>query len=78
MIDLISRAVLGTKYQHRRDDLLAEGWTILFEHTDRFGVFTKLRHRNGSIIIITCDYGTGELTQKKNGKIVHSETMCKP
>lgn len=76
MIDLISRAVLGTKYQHRRDDLLAEGWTILFEHTDHFGVFTKLRHRNGSIIIITCDYGTGELKQKTNGELVHSEKMC--
>ena len=78
MIDLISRAVLGTKYQHRRDDLLAEGWTILFEHTDQFGVFTKLRHRNGSIIIITCDYGTGELKQKTNGELVHSEKVCEP
>ena len=77
MIDLISRAVLGTKYQRRRDDLLAEGWTILFEHTDQFGVFTKMRHRNGSIIIIKCDYGTGELTQKKNGKLVHTEEVCK-
>ena len=76
MIDLISRAVLGTKYQRRRDDLLDEGWTILFEHTDQFGVFTKLRHRNGSIIIITCDYGTGELKQKTNGELVHSEKMC--
>lgn len=78
MIDLISRAVLGTKYQHRRDDLLAEGWTMLFEHTDQFGVFTKLRHRNGSIIIITCDYGTGELKQKTNGELVHSEKVHKP
>ena len=78
MIDLISRAVLGTKYQHRRDDLLNDGWNILFEHTDKFGVFTKMRHRNGSIIIITCDYGTGELKQKTDGREVHSEKVCEP
>lgn len=78
MIDLISRAILGTKYQHRRDDLLAEGWQILFEHTDNFGVFAKLRHHNGSIIVITCDYGTGELKQKTNGEVVHSETLRQP
>ena len=78
MIDLISRAVLGTKYQHRRDDLLADGWHILFEHTDKFGVFAKLRHRNGSIIIITCDYGTGELKQKTDGREVHTEKVCEP
>lgn len=78
MIDLISRAVLGTKYQHRRDDLLADGWNILFEHTDQFGVFTKMRHRNGSIIIITCDYGTGELKQKTDGREVHKEKVCEP
>lgn len=78
MIDLISRAVLGTKYQHRRDDLLADGWNILFEHTDQFGVFTKMRHRNGSSIIITCDYGTGELKQKTDGREVHTEKVCEP
>lgn len=78
MIDLISRAVLGTKYQHRRDDLLADGWNILFEHTDQFGVFTKMRHRNGSIIIITCDYETGELKQKTDGREVHTEKVCEP
>ena len=78
MIDLISRAVLGTKYQHRRDDLLAEGWTILFEHTDQFGVFTKMRHRNGHFVIITCDYEKRTITQKTNGKVVHSEKVCKP
>lgn len=78
MIDFISRAVLGTKYQQRRDDLLADGWHILFEHTDKFGVFAKLRHQNGSIIIITCDYGTGELRQKTNGEVVHTEKVCEP
>lgn len=78
MTDLITRAVIGTKYQHRRDDLLSEGYMIMFEHTDNFGVFAKLRHRNGNIVIITCDYDKRTITQKTNGKVVHSETMCQP
>lgn len=78
MTDLITRAVIGTKYQQRRNDLLSEGYTIMFEHTDFVGVFSKLRHRNGNIVIITCDYERRTITQKTNGKIVHSETMCEP
>lgn len=78
MTDLITRAIIGTKYQHRRDDLLSEGYTMIFEHTDFVGVFSKLRHRNGNIVVITCDYERRTITQKTNGKIVHSETMCQP
>lgn len=78
MTDLITRAVIGTKYQQRRDDLLSEGYTMIFEHTDFVGVFSKLRHSNGNIIIITCDYERRTITQKTNGKIVHTETMCEP
>lgn len=76
MTDLITRAEIGTKYQQRRDDLLSEGYNILFEHTDFVGVFTKLRHRNGNIVVITCDYERRTITQKTNGKVVHSETLC--
>lgn len=78
MTNLITRAVIGTKYQQRRDDLLSEGYTMLFEHTDFVGVFSKLRHRNGNIVIITCDYERRTITQKTNGKIVHTEEVCKP
>lgn len=77
MTDLITRAVIGTKYQQRRDDLLSEGYTIMFEHTDFVGVFSKLRHRNGNIVIIMCDYERRTITQKTNGKIVHTEEVCK-
>lgn len=76
MIDLITRAIVGTKFQQRRNDLLEDGWSVLFEHTDQFGVFTKLRHRNGSIIVLTCDYGRQEITQKTNGREVHREKVC--
>lgn len=76
MTDLITRAVIGTKYQQRRDDLLSEGYAIMFEHTDFVGVFTKLRHRNGNIVIITCDYDKRTITQKTNGKVVHTEKVC--
>lgn len=76
MTDLITRAIVGTKFQQRRDDLLEDGWSIMFEHADQFGVFTKMRHRNGSIIVLTCDYGRREITQKTNGKEVHREEVC--
>ena len=75
MTDLITRAEIGTKYQQRRDDLLSEGYNVLFEHTDFVGVFTKLRHRNGNIVIITCDYEQRTITQKTNGRVVHTETL---
>ena len=78
MTDLITRAEIGTKYQQRRDDLISEGYNVLFEHTDFVGVFTKLRHRNGNIVIITCDYERRTITQKTNGKVVHTETLCQP
>lgn len=77
MTDLITRAEIGTKYQRRRDDLIAEGYNVLFEHTDFVGVFAKLRHRNGNIVIITCDYEQRTITQKTNGKVVHTEKVCK-
>ena len=76
MTDLITRALIGTKYQQRRDDLISEGYNILFEHTDFVGVFTKMRHRNGNIVIITCDYDKRTITQKTNGRIVHTEKVC--
>ena len=78
MTDLITRAAIGTKYQQRREGLISEGYNILFEHTDFVGVFTKMRHRNGNIVIITCDYERRTITQKTNGKVVHSETLCQP
>lgn len=78
MTDLVTRAILGTKFQQRRNDLLEDGYRVLFEHIDDFGVFTKLRHRNGTIIVITCDYGEKTIRQKTNGQIVHTETLCEP
>lgn len=78
MTDLITRAEIGSKYQHRRDDLIAEGYSVMFEHTDFVGVFAKLRHKNGNIVIITCDYDKRTITQKTNGKVVHSEKVCEP
>lgn len=72
----MTRAIVGTRFQQRRNDLLEDGWSIMFEHTDQFGVFTKLRHRNGSIIILTCDYEKREIIQKTNGREVHREEVC--
>ena len=78
MKDLITRAEIGTRYLQRRNDLMSEGYSILFEHTDQFGVFTKMRHRNGHFVIITCDYERRTITQKTNGKVVHTEKVCEP
>lgn len=78
MTDLLTRAIVGAQFEHRRNDLLAEGWGIMFERYDQYGGFCKLRHRNGKIITLSCDYGTGKLTQKTNGKVTHMQEMCKP
>lgn len=78
MTDLITRAVIGNKFAQRRADLLADGYNVMFERFDDVGAFSKLRHRNGTIIILTCDYGTGTIRQKTNGKEVHSEKVCQP
>jgi len=76
MTDLLTRAIVGTKFQTRRNDLLLDGYTIMFERIDNLGAFTKLRHRNGSIIILTCDYESREIRQKTDGKLVHREKVC--
>lgn len=78
MTDLFTRALVSTKFLSRRIELFNDGYNLLFEHTDEFGMFSKLKHHNGNIIILTCDYGTGTITQKTNGKVVHTETMCQP
>ena len=77
MTDLISRAIIGSKFSHRREDLLDDGYAIMFERYDEIGAFCKLRHRNGTIIVLTCDYGTGTIRQKTNVKEVHTEKVCK-
>lgn len=76
MTDLFTRALVGTKYQSRRNDLLSDGYRILFEHTDEIGVFCKLRHRNGTIITLKCDYGERSIIQQTNGKTTHFEKVC--
>lgn len=78
MVDIITRAIIGSKFAQRRADLLADGYMIMFERFDKLGAFCKLRHRNGSIIILSCDYGAGDITQKTNGKVVHSEKVHQP
>lgn len=77
MTDLLTRAFVGSQFECRRNDLLAEGWSIMFERFDKYGAFCKLRHRNGSFITLSCDYGTGRITQKTDGKVTHVQTMCK-
>lgn len=78
MTDLLTRAFVGSQFECRRNDLLAEGWSIMFERFDKYGAFCKLRHRNGSFITLSCDYGKRIITQKTNGKVTHVQTMCKP
>ena len=77
MTDLLTRAFVGAQFECRRNDLLAEGWSIMFERYDQIGGFCKLRHRNGKIITLSCDYGTGTITQKTNGKVTHLQTVRK-
>lgn len=78
MVDIMTRAIIGSKFAQRRADLLADGYMIMFERFDKLGAFAKLRHRNGTIIILSCDYGTGAITQKTNGKVVHTEKVYQP
>ena len=76
MIDLMTRALVGSRFENRRGDLLAEGYQIMFERFDDYGAFSKLRHRNGNIVTISCDYGKRTIIQKTNGREVHAETLC--
>lgn len=78
MTDLLTRALVGTRFEYRLKDLLSEGYNLMFDRYDEFGAFAKLRHRNGNIIILTCDYGTRTIKQKSNGEEVHTEKVCQP
>lgn len=78
MTDLITRALVGARFECRLKDLLAEGYSLVFDRYDEFGAFAKLRHRNGNIITLSCDYGERTIRQKTNGQEVHSEKVCQP
>lgn len=76
MIDIITKAKVAQSFSNRRDSLLLEGWRIVFERSDKFGAFCKMSHRNGSVIILTCDYENRQVRQKTDGVVAHSETVC--
>ena len=77
MIRFSDVLVLAT-VEHRRQSLLEDGFHVLFEHKDAVGYYCKLRHRNGTIVSLNATLSNGTIEQKTNGKIVHTEKVCKP
>lgn len=63
-------------FQERRQTLMSDGYNILFEKFDNEGLFAKLRHRNGSIIVLKLSYYDRRLNQTTDGKLVHTEKVC--
>ena len=64
--------------ENRRQSLLEDGYKVLFEHQDDLGYFVKMRHRNGTIVSLMASTKDGTIKQTTNGKVTHSEKMCKP
>lgn len=64
--------------EYRRQSLIEDGYKVLFEHQDDIGYFVKMRHRNGTIVSLMANTKDGTIRQTTNGKVTHSEKMCKP
>lgn len=64
--------------ENRRQSLIQDGYNVMFEHKDNVGYFCKLRHLNGSIVSLTATFADGTIRQTTNGKVTHSEKVCKP
>lgn len=64
--------------ENRRQSLLEDGYKVLFEHQDNLGYFVKMRHRNGTIVSLMASTKDGTIKQTTNGKVTHSEKVCKP
>lgn len=63
--------------EHRRQSLLEDGYKVLFEHQDDLGYFVKMRHRNGTIVSLQASTKDGTIRQTTNGKVTHTEKVCK-
>lgn len=63
--------------ENRRQSLLEDGYKVLFEHHDYIGYFVKMRHRNGTVVSLTADVKDGTIRQTTNGRVTHTEKVCK-
>lgn len=63
-------------FQERRQSLMSDGYALMFERGDKEGLFAKLRHRNGSFIVLKLSYYDRILNQTTDGKLVHTEKVC--
>lgn len=72
-----SDMVVLSAVENRRQSLIEDGYNVLFEHHDDYGYFVKMRHRNGTIVSLNATLKDGTIRQTTNGKLTHSETMCK-
>ena len=64
--------------EYRRQSLIEDGYKVLFEHQDDIGYFVKMRHHNGTIVSLMAYIKDGTIKQTTNGKVTHTEKVCKP
>lgn len=73
-----SDMVVLSAVENRRQSLIEDGYNVLFEHHDNYGYYVKLRHRNGTIVSLNATLNDGTIRQTTNGKVTHTEKVCKP
>lgn len=73
---MIKHKLIGlSALQVRVGDLKSNGFNVVSEHYDYKFAYVKLIHKNGNRISVKVDYDSGILSQLRNGKQVHSETL---
>ena len=76
MIRFSDVLVLAT-VEHRRQSLWKMVFTCFFEHKGPHELLLQIGYRNGTIVSLNATLSNGTIEQKTNGKVVHTEKVCK-
>ena len=71
--DRWSRLMVALNERHH--SLITDGYYDIYTFTTRGLHYVKMRHVNGGIISLCADYSDYSLTQRTQGKPVHTEII---
>ena len=75
MMDISRYSRLMVAFNERHHSLLYDGYDDIYESFTHVLYYVKMRHFNGGIISLCADFYDYTLTQRTNGKIVHTEVI---
>lgn len=62
----------------RLQGLKQDGYEVIIDYKDNSLFFSKLRHQNGTVIVLKADIKSGRISQLTNGTKVYDCKVCEP